>query len=42
MFRKYHHFAKTFFDDILVHSKSLEEHYEHLDPVFKERVVHKC
>ena len=41
IFRKYLHFANTFFDDILVHSKALEEHYEYLDLVFKEVHAHQ-
>ena len=34
--RPYRHFTSTFFDDIIVVSKSQEEHREHLAMVFKE------
>ena len=40
-FRMYRHFASTFFNNILLHSKTLEEHYEHLDLVFKELQTHQ-
>ena len=34
--RPYRHFTGTFFDDIIVFSKSEEEHKEHLAMVFEE------
>ena len=36
IFRPYRHFTRTFFDDIIVLSTSLEEHKEHLALVFEE------
>ena len=41
IFRKYHAFIGVFFDDIIVYSRSLEEHKEHLAQVFDELRVHK-
>ena len=39
IFRPYRHFNGTFFDDIIVFSKSQEKHKEHLALVFEE--LHK-
>ena len=41
IFRKYHSFIGVFFDDIIVYSKTLEEHKEHLAKVFQELKEHK-
>ena len=41
IFRKYRAFTSVFFDDIIVYSRSLEEHKEHLAQVFDELRVHK-
>ena len=41
IFGKYRHFARTFFEDIPIRSKTLEEHYEHLDLIFKELQTHQ-
>ena len=36
IFRPHRSFTKVFFDDIIVYSKTLEEHKEHLKKVFEE------
>ena len=41
IFQKHRSFIGVFFDDIIVHSKTLEEHKEHLAKVFKELQEHK-
>ena len=41
IFCKHRSFIGVFFDDIIVHSKTLEEHKEHLAQVFKELQEHK-
>ena len=41
VFHKYHSFIGVFFDDIIVYSKTLEEHKEHLSKVFQELQEHK-
>ena len=41
IFRKYRAFTGVFFDDIIVYSRSLEEHKEHLAQVFDELRMHK-
>lgn len=41
IFRKYKDFTGTFFDDILVFSKTEDEHYEHLKKVFDELRQHQ-
>ena len=41
IFRKHRSFTGVFFDDIIVYSKMLEEHKEHLAKVFKELKEHK-
>ena len=41
IFCKHHSYTGVFFDDIIVHSKTLEEHKEHLAQVFKEVQEHK-
>ena len=40
IFRKHRSYTGVFFDDIIVHSKTLEEHKEHLAQVFKELQEH--
>ena len=40
-FHKYRLFIGVFFDDIIVYSKTLEEHKEHLSKVFQELQEHK-
>lgn len=40
IFRKYRLFTGVFFDDIIVYSKSLEEHKDHLKQVFEELHTH--
>ena len=40
-FRKYCSFIGVFFDDIIVYSKTLEEHKEHVAKVFEELKSHK-
>ena len=41
IFRKHRSFTGVFFDNIIVYSKTLEEHKEHLTKVFKELKEHK-
>ena len=41
VFRKHRNFTRVFFDDIIVYSKTLEEHKHHLKQVFKELREHK-
>ena len=41
IFCKHRSFTRVFFDDIIVHCKTLEEHKEHLAKVFKELQEHK-
>ena len=41
IFRKHRSFIGVFFDDIIVYSKTLEEHKEHLAKVFEELKEHK-
>ena len=41
IFCKHRSYTGVFFDDIIVHSKTLEEHKEHLAQVFKELQKHK-
>ena len=41
IFRKHRHYTGVFFDDIIVYSKTLEEHKEHLRVVFEELRAHK-
>ena len=41
IFHKHCSFTEVFFDEIIVHSKTLEEHKEHLAKVFKELQEHK-
>ena len=41
IFRKYRSFTGVFFDDIIVYSRSIEEHKEHLAQVFDELRAHK-
>ena len=41
IFFKHRSFTGVFFDDIIVHSKTLEEHKENLAKVFKELQEHK-
>ena len=41
IFSAHWHFTRTFFDDILVFSKNLEEHKRHLDIVFQELRKHQ-
>ena len=41
IFRKHPYFIGVFFDDIIVYSKTLEEHKEHLAKVFGEIKEHK-
>ena len=41
IFRKYHSFIGVFIDDIIVYSKTLEEHKEHLAKVLEELKSHK-
>ena len=40
IFYKHRSFIGVFFDDVIVHSKTLEEHKEHLAKVFKELQEH--
>ena len=40
IFHKHRSYTSVFFDDIIVHSKTLEEHKEHLAQVFKELQEH--
>ena len=42
IFRKHRSYTSVFFDDIIVHSKTVEEHKEHLAQVFKELREHKA
>ena len=41
IFCKYRSFTGVFFDDIIVYSKMLQEHKEHLAKVFQELQEHK-
>ena len=41
IFRKHRQYTGVFFDDIIVYSKTLEEHKEHLKVVFEELRAHK-
>ena len=41
IFCKHRHYTGVFFDDIIVYSKTLEEHKEHLRVVFEELRAHK-
>ena len=41
IFRRHRSFTGVFFDDIIVHSKTLDEHKEYLAQVFKELQEHK-
>ena len=41
IFRRHRTFTGVFFDDIIVYSKLLEEHKEHLAQVFDELKAHK-
>ena len=41
IFRKYRSFTGVFFDDIIVYSRSIEEHKEHLTQFFDELHAHK-
>ena len=41
IFCKHRLFTRVFFDDIIVYSKTLEEHKEHLSKVFQELQEHK-
>ena len=41
IFCKHRHYTCVFFDDIIVYSKTLEKHKEHLRLVFKELRAHK-
>ena len=41
IFRKLRSYTGVFFDDIIVYSKTLEEHKEHLAKVFEELKEHK-
>ena len=41
MFCEYHSFIGVFFDDMIVYSKTLDEHKEHLAKVFEEVKIHK-
>ena len=41
IFCKYRSFIGGFFDDIIVYSKMLEEHKEHLSKFFQELQEHK-
>ena len=41
IFCKHRSYTGVFFDNIIVHSKTLEEHKEHLAQVFKELQEHK-
>ena len=41
IFRKHRSYTGVFFDDIIVYSKTLEEHKELMAKVFKESKDHK-
>ena len=41
IFRQHRHFVGTFFDDVLVFSKTEEEHKQHLTVVFRELRQHQ-
>ena len=41
IFREHQMFTAVFFDDIIVYSKTLDEHKEHLKKVFEELKAHK-
>ena len=41
LFRKHRAYTGVFFDDIMIHSKNLEEHKEHLRAVFEELRANK-
>ena len=41
IFRKNYSYTRVFFDDIIVYSKTLEKHKEHLAKVFQELKEHK-
>ena len=41
IFRKHHSYTRVLFGDIIVYSKTLEEHKEHLTKVFQELKEHK-
>lgn len=41
IFSKHRHYTRVFFDDIIVYSKTQEEHKEHLRVVFEELRAHK-
>lgn len=40
-FCKYRSFTRVFFDDIILYSRTIEEHKEHLSQVFDELRAHK-